>query len=437
MQRRTPKLFLYTFAVAFSGLAPIAARADEVTDWTQVMLQANHTAAVNPVIASRNAAIVESSIFDAVNGVKGRYSPIHVAPAAPKGTSARAAAVQAAYISLLQIYPAQAATFNAARTESLNAILDTHGGANLHGKIKESVNDGLAWGQQVAEAIWTWRSTDGFSPAPAAYLGDTNVGDWRPTPTAFASGAAPQFAYMTPWVLSSPSQFRPAGPPALDSALYARVFNETKTMGRATGSPRTADQTLLALFWQSSSATYFWNSVGLRLTGTREMTLLENAHLFGALNVAIADSVIAAWDAKYHFHSWRPVTAITLADTDDNLATVVDASWMPLIPTPNHPEYPSAHSTFSGGGAAVLASFFGQNTPFTVDSDGMPGVTRSFTSFNQAMAELADARVFGGIHFRTACDDGLVLGRAVGRYILQNAFLRGNGNRRAEDDDDD
>ena len=433
MHSRTRNLFL--FVLVFSGLSTIAARGDEVTDWTQIMLLANHTAGVTPVIASRNGAIVESSVFDAVNGVKGHYSSIHVAPAAPKGTSARAAAVQAAYVSLMHIYPAQSATFNAARTDSLNAILATNGGDNRQAKIQGSVDQGVAWGQQVADAIWTWRSTDGFTPAPAPYFGDTNVGDWRPTPPAFASGASPQFAYMTPWVIASPSQFRPAGPPALGSALYAQVFNETKIMGRATGSPRTADQTLLALFWQSSSATYFWNSVGLRLTATREMTLLDNAHLFGALNVAIADSVIAAWDAKYYFHSWRPVTAINLADTDGNLATDVDTSWTPLIPTPGHPEYPSAHSTFSGGGAAVLASFFGQDTPFTVDSDAMPGVTRSFTSFNQALAELADARVFGGIHFRTACDDGLVLGRAVGNYVLQNAFLPGNGNGNPDDDD--
>jgi PAP2 superfamily len=433
MHRRTRNLFL--FVLVLSGLSTITARADEVTDWTQIMLVANHTAGATAVIASRNGAIVESSIFDAVNGVKGHYSPIHVAPAAPKGTSARAAAVQAAYVSLMHIYPAQSATFNAARTDSLNAILATDGGDNLQAKIQSSVDKGVAWGQQVADAIWTWRSTDGFSPAPAPYLGDTNVGDWRPTPPAFASGANPQFAYMTPWVIASPSQFRPAGPPALGSVLYAQVFNETKIMGRATGSPRTADQTLLALFWQSSSATYFWNSVALRLTATQDMTLLDNAHLFGALNVAIADSVIAAWDAKYYFHSWRPVTAINLADTDGNIATDVDTSWTPLIPTPAHPEYPSAHSTFSGGGAAVLAALFGQNTPFTVDSDAMPGVTRSFTSFNQALAELADARIFGGIHFRTACEDGLALGSAVGNYILQNAFLPGNVNGNQDDDD--
>ncbi len=285
MHRRTRKLFL--FALVFSALSTIGARADEVTDWVTIMLKANHTAAVTPVIASRNGAIIESSVFDAVNGVKGHYSPIHVAPAAPKGTSARAAAVQAAYVSLMHIYPAQASTFNAARTDSLNAILATNGGDNLQAKIQASVNQGVAWGQQVADAIWTWRSTDGFSPAPAPYLGDTSVGDWRPTPPAFAPGATPQFAHMTTWVIASPSQFRPAGPPALDSARYAQVFNETKTMGRINSPFRTADQTLLALFWQSSSATYFWNHVGLELTATQDMTLLDNAHLFGALNVAM------------------------------------------------------------------------------------------------------------------------------------------------------
>jgi hypothetical protein len=279
MYRRTRKLFL--FALVFSGLSTIAARADEVTDWTTIMLGANHTAGVSPVVASRNGAIVESSVFDAVNGVKGHYTPIHVAAAAPKGTSARAAAVQAAYVSLMHLYPAQAAIFNAARTDSLNAILATNGGDNLQAKTQAAVDQGIAWGQQVADGIWNWRLTDGFAPAPAPYFGDTNVGDWRPTPPAFASGAAPQFAYMTTWVIASPSQFRPAGPPALSSALYAQVLNETKAMGSATSPFRTADQTLLAQFWQSSTATYFWNSVGLRLTAAQDMTLLDNAHLFG------------------------------------------------------------------------------------------------------------------------------------------------------------
>jgi len=409
------------------------ASGDEVTKWTQIMLMANHTAAASAPVASRNGAIVEGSIFDAVNGVKGIYTPLHVEPAAPKGTSERAAAVQAAYVSLMHLYPAQAATFNEARSASLATILKDNGGNNHQDKVHESVDAGIAWGQQVADAIWNWRLTDGLTPPPAPYLGDTNTGDWRPTPTAFAPGAVPQFATMTPWIILRPGQFRPAGPPALGSALYAQVFNETKTMGRSVGSPRTADQTLLVQFWQSTNATYFWNAVALRLTAQRDVSLVENARLFAALNVGIADSVIASWDAKYYFHSWRPVTAIALADADGNLATSPDSTWTPLIPTPNHPEYPSAHSSFSAGGIAVLVATFGEDVPFTVDSDAMPGVTRSFTSFDAALAELADARVFGGIHFRTACDDGKALGTAVGNYVLQNAFRPGKGNGSFDD----
>jgi hypothetical protein len=433
MQTGTGRIL--AIAVALAGTAAMQANADEVTKWTQIMLTANHTAAASAPAASRNAAIVEASIFDAVNGIKGLYTAVHVEPAAPKDTSDRAAAVQAAYVSLMHLYPAQAATFNEARSASLATILTDNGGVNHQQKMHDSVDAGIAWGQQVADAIWSWRLTDGLTPPAAPFLGDTNTGDWRPTPTAFAPGAVPQFATMRPWIILRPGQFRPAGPPALGSALYAQVFNETKTMGRSVGSPRTSDQTLVVQFWQSTNATYFWNAVALRLTALRDMSLVEKARLFAALNVAIADSVIASWDAKYYFHSWRPVTAIALADTDSNLATSPDPSWIPLIPTPNHPEYPSAHSSFSAGGIAVLVATFGENVPFVVDSDAMPGVSRSFTSFDAALAELADARVFGGIHFRTACDDGKTLGTAVGNYVLQNSFRPGQGNGSFEEED--
>ncbi len=167
------------------------------------------------------------------------------------------------------------------------------------------------------------------------------------------------------------------------------------------------------------------------------MTLLDHARLFGTLNVAIADSLIGCWDSKYHFVSWRPITAIQLGDSDPNLNTAGDPNWTPLITTPPHPEYPSAHSCLSSAAAAVLPQFFGTNTPFIVESDQMPGVTRSFTSFDGALDEIADARVFGGIHFRTACNDGRTLGTAVGNYVLQNAFLPGHGNGDLEGDDDE
>jgi hypothetical protein len=435
--RSAPAVVALALALAMIPGAAASARADEVTDWTQITIKAIVIAKPGNAAEGRDEAMVEVAMFDAVNGVKGHYSSIHVAPAAPKGTSERAAAVQAAYAILSKLFPAQQSTFDAARTASLDAILNVNGGDNRQAKIQSSVDKGIAWGQQVADAIWAWRSTDGFTPPPPPFLGGTAIGQWRPTPPAFAPGVNLQVATMTPWVIAYPSQFRAPGPPALDSPLYAQVYNETKTMGSATNSPRTADQTLLSQFWDSRSANYFWNQVGLQLAANQDMTLLDHARLFAALNTAMFDSLIGCFDSKYHFVFWRPVTAIQFGDSDPNLNTAGDPNWTPLIVTPPHPEYPSAHSCISSGGATVLAQFFGANTPFFVQSDNMPGVTRSFTSFDDALQEIADARVFGGIHFRTATDDGRVLGTAVGNYVLQNAFLPGRGNGDFEADGDE
>src|SRR6202140_3024776 len=204
----------------------------------------------SPPVTSRVAAIVQAAVFDALNGIARRYTPIHVAPAGPAGASREAAAVQAAYATLVQLYPAQKSTFDARLAVSM-AVLGAQ-------ESSAAIASGLAWGQTVADAILTWRSTDGFTPAPPAFLGGTAVGQWRPTPPAFTSGAVPQFAYMTPWAILAPSQFRPAGPPPLTSSRYAQDFNETKTMGSYSSTTRTADQTIYSLFWVVSS-TYAFN----------------------------------------------------------------------------------------------------------------------------------------------------------------------------------
>jgi membrane-associated phospholipid phosphatase len=239
---------------------------------------------------------------------------------------------------------------------------------------------------------------------------------------------------MTPWVMVTHSQFRPAGPPALTSALYAKVFNEIKDFGSLTSSVRTAEETAYAQFWATSTPVYNWDSVALELGAQRHMSLLENARLFAELNVAIADAAIAVWDAKYHYVFWRPVTAIPLADTDGNPATIADPTWQPLLITPNHPEYPSSHAGLTGAAATVLAHFFGEDSSFVVPSDALPGVVRSFSSFDAAQEEVANARIFGGIHYRASTDDGRKLGTAVGKYVLENAFQRFE---RGEDEDDD
>ena len=396
---------------------------DEVTEWNRNMLAAFSKGGLSPLVATRAGAIVSAAVYDAVNGIERRYQPIHVAANAPRGASQRAAAVQAAYASLVHLFPAQKPDLDAQLAVSLSAIAGDEAAENSH-----SVLRGIDWGQAVADAIWAWRSTDGFAPTPALppFLGETAVGQWRPTPPGLLPGALPQFATMTPWAIHSPSQFHPAGPPALTSDRYKADFNETKTMGKDSSTLRSADQTLAAKFWNSSTVTYLWNRVAVSLSGAerhRHATLSEKARLLALLNISLADAAIACWEAKYTYVFWRPVTAIQLAATDP------DATWTPLLITPNHPEYPSGHSTASSAAAAVLAAYFGEEASFSVDSDGMVGVIRSFTSLAEALDEIKDARIFSGIHFRSACDDGQATGQKVAGYILNNSLRAVHGKR--------
>jgi membrane-associated phospholipid phosphatase len=408
-------------------------QADEVTDWNENMLQAALVAGTSPMVTSRAAAMVQTAVFDALNGIERRYTPIHVTAEAPRGASRRAAVAQAAYTILVDLFPPQKADLDAKLASSLAALMDQDGDSD-----EESILRGVTWGQSVANAIWTWRSADGFTPPPSPFLGGTAVGEWRPTPPAFASGATPQFATMVPWSIQTQSQFRPDGPPALSSSQWAADFNETKSMGSSLSLLRSADQTLLARFWNASTVTYYWNNVAVNLATERHFTMSESAHLLALLNVAVADAVIACWAAKYHYVAWRPVTAIPLADTDGNASTDADPLWAPLLVTPAHPEYPSGHSTTSGAAAAVLVHFFGEQTAFTVDSNVMLGATRSFTSFSAAQDEIANARIFGGIHFRSACVDGRATGGKVASYVLAHTALidKGHGHENSEHDGD-
>jgi hypothetical protein len=387
-----------------------ALRADEVTDWHEHMLVA---LGPSPIVGSRDAALVSAAVFDAVNGIERRYAPIHVPADAPRGASKRAAAVQAAYAVLLARFPAQEGDLSAKRDASLAAIGGGRG---------NSVRRGIEWGQEVAEAILEWRSTDGFTPPPPPFVGGIEAGRWRPTPTAFASGAVPQFATMTPWGILAPDQFRPDGPPALDSPQYLMELNEVREMGSATSALRSADETDACLFWNSASATYLWNRAAIDLGADCRMNLSENARLLATLNLAIADALIACWDAKYTYEFWRPVTAIGLEDP----------VWKPLFATPAHPEYTSGHSSASSAAATVLADYFGDDTLFMVQSPAVPGWVRFYPSFSAAVEEITDARVFAGIHFRAACEDGAILGSDVADYVLENLMRRSHGKGKRE-----
>ncbi len=413
---------LLAAGLALAGLAGSATlHADEVSDWNQNLFTAIFTAKLTALVTTRVTALVQAAVFDAANGVYKRYTPVHVPPTAPNGASARAAVVQAAYASLIKLFPTQKPTLDLQLAASLVNLADEDG------TFGQSVERGLNWGQYVADQIWAWRSTDGFTPNPPAFVGGTNIGQWRPTPPAFASGAAPQFAYMTPWVIPSQTQFLTPGPPALTSAQYTADFSESKLMGSTNSAARTADQTLFSIFWNGNTAG-FWNRTAVQVAEHYDLSLLEKAHLLALMNLAEADAIICCWQAKYTYVFWRPITAVALADFDGNADTVADPTWTPLLITPSHPEYPSGHSVASGASPAVLAAFFGDGNEFSVTSELTPGVTRNFSSFSGAELEIRDARVFGGIHYRTACIDGQALGRRVANYVLANALQRLHGN---------
>jgi hypothetical protein len=409
-------------------LALSAATPDPVLEWIGVMNNAVIAGGTAPNVTSRIVALVSASVFDAVNGIKPRFRPLRAQPDAPHNASQSAAAIQAAYAILLNLYPAQSGMLTTRRNASLAALALT--------EKAESIAAGVAWGQTAADAIWASRLTDGFAPTPPPFLGvlgivgaQSAVGAWRPTPPANAPGATPQIATMTPWVLTRPSQFRLPPPLSLNSPEYAADLNEVKVMGTLSGSMRTQDQSELALFWALNTP-LAWDRIAAQISTARGLTLTENAHLFAVLNLSLSDSLIACWDSKYRYVFWRPITAIRAGLTPAD----ADPLWEPWLDstsgTPAHPEYPSAHSSMSGAAAFILAAAFGENTDFSLTSEVRPG-TRSFHSFSDAVAEIADARVFGGIHFRTSCARANTLGRAVADYVSRHAM------RAPGDDQDD
>jgi hypothetical protein len=427
--------------VVFAVLLAAARGRRRVTDWSQTLFRSAVVAGTSPLNMSRVAALVQAAVFDAINGIDRRYTPIHVPPNAPAGASRRAAAVQAAYVMIGKHYGTgglfttnQQGVLDARRTVALAVIGEDESSA--------AIASGVAWGQFVANEIWTWRSTDGFTLDPPIYAGGLAIGQWRPTPNAPAPGTStlgagfPQYSSMVPWVITSPSQFAPNGPPAISSARYLADYNEVKAFGSQTSALRTPDQTIYSLFWNSSTAPALWNQVAVSLLEARnrdrtdksptnqQNTLLENARLLGTLDVAMADAAIGCWNAKFTHAFWRPITAIRL--DDGNPATIQDPGWTPLFATPGHPDYPSGHSCVSGAAGVVLASEFGDHVPFDITSDTMLGVTRHFSGFTQALEEVKNARIYAGIHFRTATEDGQALGANVAAYVLENAFQRAN-----------
>lgn len=394
---------LVIFSLAGAG----AVFADEVTDWNQHTINHIQTTKASSIATMRILAVEQAAVFDAVNGIERRFAHIYVKPQGPHQASSRAAAIQAAYATLIRFFPGQKAELDAQRESSLEA---------LAGESEVQIRQGIKWGQKVADEILALRCGDGFDALFAPFTGGAAPGLWRPTPSANLAAQTPELARMTPFVMTSPGQFRPAGPRALTSAQYAADLNEVKTLGRDTGSTRTGEQTQIGLFWGDNNQIH-WNRIALYVVAQRSDSLADNARLFALLNLAAADATIVAWDAKYHYNHWRPISAIRLADTDGNDATTLDATWTPLQTTPNHQEYVSGHSTISGAASQVLTALLGDNVTFTHGSDTLPGVTRTHLSFATAAEEANESRIYTGAHFRSSCNDGQGAGAALGNLI--------------------
>jgi hypothetical protein len=386
-----------------------------VTSWDAVGTQAFSAAALSPPEGHTIFAYVAIAVYDSVMAVEGGYEPFAVDVDAPAGASAEAAVAAAAHAILVHYLPGQALTIlDPAYTASLLTIPD--------GQAK---TDGVAVGKGVADLVIALRAGDGFR-APVTYTPPNPPipGVWLPTAPSPPVGT--YLGLMRPFSLDSADQFRPDGPPALDSDRWARDYNEVKEIGSSTSTTRTAEQTLAARFWAEPPVQQAHGSFR-KFIVDHDLDVVDAARFMAMISVTYADALIACFDAKYHYAFWRPITAIRAGDTDGNQATVGDPLWSPLLPaTPNHPEYPSAHSCVTPAGGRVIARFLStQQIDFTVPS--LTGLgDRHFADAKDLEYEVGNARIWGGIHYRSAVEAGIEIGKRVEHQVLAHHFHKSN-----------
>jgi hypothetical protein len=408
-------------------LCAALAAADVVTDWNTVALDAVRASNTPPPNAARNLAILHASIYDGVNGIRRTHKPYFVTATGPNNASIEAAASAAARRVLLSLYPGLQSQIESEYQNSLRRIPNNARTA-----------EGIQWGEFVALAILQWRSSDG-SANTIPYTPGTQPGQWRPTISfggVIRPALLPHWGSVRPFALAVGTQFRPPPPQPLNSTQYAVELNMVKAIGGLISSTRTREQTQIAQFWGygpgSATPPGHWNEIAQVVANRKDNPNDDDdnarsgrssveARLFALLNIALADAAIISWDCKYVYNYWRPITAIHEAGTDGNSGTEPDLSWTPLLATPPFPEYTSGHSTFSSAAAVVLAYFFGSDRiHFSVGSDDLPGVRRSYRSFSEAAQESGISRIYGGIHFPSANIHGLTTGAAVGIYVVWN-----------------
>jgi hypothetical protein len=415
---KLPRVLLSAFGIcALAGSPAIAGNA--VLDWNEQLLNATRLSRNPPPIAALHMATFHAAIFDSVNGVTHQYRSWLVNEPAPAGVDVDAAIAGAANTVLTKLWGQSANPRNLqiAYEKALAAIPDGAG-----------KTEGLAWGKHVAEVILENRAKSGYDkPVPGVYSSN-EPGKWRETPSGFRPAVLPHLAKVTPFVMTSPDQFRAPPPPALDSKQCADELAEIVRIGARDGAERTESETLSAPFWSddlgSCTPPGHWNWIAQDLARRKNLSVVETARLFALLNLAEADAGIACWDTKFFYRTWRPETAIRLLDATMNPQAKPYVDFIPNMASPAFPSYISGHSTFSAAGSRILENFFGTDEiEFSVRSDGLPGAVRTFKKLSDCRNEIGMSRLFGGIHVMCDNVEGQKCGIKVADWVCAHALL--------------
>ena len=411
-RRRLHRRLVITF-LAFCLLLPSTVKANAVDDWSAIANQVIIVTGARGGTGNIDFAYVYIAIYDAVNAIDGRHTVFAVTPTtSPVGASPAAATAAAAYTVLKWLFPAQEPYLTGVYTLYIGALPAT-------GKAT-----GIAVGTEVGTALTILRTGDGRN-ASVPYVFRSGPGEYQATPGGPATPITPWLAEMRPFAIESNSQFRADGPPNLTSAQWVEDFDETKSYGALTGSLRTPAQTDNGRFYAENAGQQINRNVRLIATD-QNLSLVDSARFFAQVYVTIADAQMTTWNSKYFYNFWRPVTAIRNADIDDNPGTEQDLTWLPLVVTPGHPEYPAAHSTVTGALAFAVQEFFGTkkvNVRLT-STAVVPGTTTTllFTNTDAIVKHVIAGRIYGGMHYRTSGVHGSVIARKVAHYVAKHDF---------------
>jgi hypothetical protein len=385
--------------------APVARAGDVVSDWMDRAVAVGYRVGVPPTMNARCVALVTVAMFDALNAIEPRYAAYRQHPQPAAGAAGDAAAAAAAHYILVRAYPAQAAALDSAFQSAIAAVPEAPRA------------NGVRLGEDVAARLWNERASDG-AESPNTWRPITTAGTYVPTVFPLAS----TWGAVKPFALRAGNQFRPGPPPALTSREWAADYDEVKRLGAKTGSTRTADQTEIARFWeQVGPATYM--PVARQVADAKQLAPLERARVYALVAMAASDALISVFDAKYTYNFWRPVTAIRNGDKDGNDGTALDPGWEPFINTPMHPEYPCAHCISQTSVASVLEKLYGDTvTAIALTSPTAPGVTRRYRRLSEYSAEVLNARIYDGVHYRNSGNVGAAMGRQIGAYLVDNVL---------------